>query len=1541
MKRTSLLFTTVLILILSVSLIASEPQHSAEWYEERGIEKEEGIARDLGERQLRDIPDGGLVLIPESSNERVMAFDPVTGDLVDANFVPSDPTNLSTPIAAALHPDGNSILVSDQIQDGLIQYDLDGNHLGWFAPSGGVNNNILDNVRGWDLKADGTILVTSASGANADAIAEFDDNGDYLGNFIEPNATIMDSPFCIVYREAEDDYLVSASSSGAIHRYDNQGTYLNNLVPSINFPQQIHILPNGNFLVAGFSNPSGVYEYDSDGTQVGFYNPVTGLRGVYELGNGNILTTNGSGVHEINRQGALVETKISGVSARHIYFVGESTASQPIPFEEGFESGALPDGWSQEYVVGENDWEFQDGGSSGYPPNAYSGDYNAAFLHSSTGNTTKLITPPINIAGAEEPTLRFWHAQVEWAGDQDELHVYYKTGEDEDWVLLESYTDEVDTWTEQSIELPNPSSTYYIAFEAVDGYGYGVCIDDVEVFNDFPGAPIIAVDPSAFTVQLEQDDTTTRTLTIANEGDEDLTFSLTIDEVPDVRIDWLTASVMSGTVEPDDEIDIELTFDSSGMALGVYEAEITIDHNAGDDIVVPATLHVLEEISGNWWFFDFENDDGGWIPSTDGWDPEGDWEWTNTYDVTNYTGSYNPPPTAYSGTGLWGTIIYGDHTNSGGYTYLSQTFDFTDVVDGQLAFYSWLEAFGAWDYGQIEVNGDIVWGPEWGTPTDWELVEISLSAYDGLDEVEITFAFYATTVVNRSGWYIDDVLIGAQDNGFIEGQVNLIGGDGDVTEVEVTAGTQTVNPDANGVYTLEIAPGVYDVTASLFGYQSETIEGVEVFENLTTSDVDFDLGNIEIAVTPDEFDVLIESGNIITETMTITNDGVGDLEYNISIMEDESRNIGIRQKSRTRRVKSYQPVQSGIRDTSFDERDPNPRISVMMPTDDIFDLIDHFPVGVGGGEYSVTTDGDHIYTAAWNSTGFYRYETDGTYIGEFTVTGAGNLRDLTYDGQYFYGSPNSNTVYEMDLANETLVSQFTTTASSSIRGIAYDPDHDGFWVTNGWDPPITLISRTGTTISTINPTASSFSGLGWENVSDGGPHLWAYTQEVGTDQNNLVQIDITNGSTVQTFDVASLGILAGDAISGGMDITDELVPGIWTFIGTSQNDVIWILELAPAGPQWLTTDPVSGVVPAGESVDIDVIFDATELDFGIFNADIVVNNNAQEDPIVIPASMIVESAPQISVDPESFEVTLLPDDTLDEELQISNIGGEDLTFSIDIGEVLLRNNVARDRMSVSISDARSRLNTRERIDWLSVDPESGTVAPGGMEPVTVTFDASGLEPDSYYANITITNNAGDPVEVPVTMIVETPALLVPTNLEVEESSGLFTWDEPDYHASLELIEYEIYLDGDLIDTTEDTDYQFVDLEYEQTYEAGVKAIYNWGDSDMATVEFTYLVVSADDPIVTVTQLNGNYPNPFNPDTNISFSLSEPGRVRIDIFNIKGEKVRTLLNSELNSAHHTIVWDGRDDRGRQLGSGVFFYRMQTGEYTDTKKMLMIK
>jgi len=85
----------------------------------------------------------------------------------------------------------------------------------------------------------------------------------------------------------------------------------------------------------------------------------------------------------------------------------------------------------------------------------------------------------------------------------------------------------------------------------------------------------------------------------------------------------------------------------------------------------------------------------------------------------------------------------------------------------------------------------------------------------------------------------------------------------------------------------------------------------------------------------------------------------------------------------------------------------------------------------------------------------------------------------------------------------------------------------------------------------------------------------------------------------------------------------------------------------------------------------------------------------------------------------------------------------------------------------------------------------------------------------------------------------------------------------------------------------------------------------------------------------------NYPNPFNPSTTITFSLIDEGKVTLEIYNIKGQKVRTLVNQTFSKGQHQVVWDSLDDNQRTLTSGVYFYRYQTKDENVIRKMLLLK
>jgi hypothetical protein len=163
----------------------------------------------------------------------------------------------------------------------------------------------------------------------------------------------------------------------------------------------------------------------------------------------------------------------------------------------------------------------------------------------------------------------------------------------------------------------------------------------------------------------------------------------------------------------------------------------------------------------------------------------------------------------------------------------------------------------------------------------------------------------------------------------------------------------------------------------------------------------------------------------------------------------------------------------------------------------------------------------------------------------------------------------------------------------------------------------------------------------------------------------------------------------------------------------------------------------------------------------------------------------------------------------------------------------------------------------------------------------------------------------------------------------------------------ELLYYNVYLD-DLVnpfDTTTELFYDFEGLAGTHTF--GVSAFYSSGnESEIVTIEA--FVESEETSIPVITKLSGNYPNPFNPSgagrspvTNISFSIKEASQVTIDIYNLRGEKVNTLVNEYLEPNYYNVEWNGRDENNRSVASGVYFYKMKAGRYTSTKKMILMK
>jgi hypothetical protein len=94
-------------------------------------------------------------------------------------------------------------------------------------------------------------------------------------------------------------------------------------------------------------------------------------------------------------------------------------------------------------------------------------------------------------------------------------------------------------------------------------------------------------------------------------------------------------------------------------------------------------------------------------------------------------------------------------------------------------------------------------------------------------------------------------------------------------------------------------------------------------------------------------------------------------------------------------------------------------------------------------------------------------------------------------------------------------------------------------------------------------------------------------------------------------------------------------------------------------------------------------------------------------------------------------------------------------------------------------------------------------------------------------------------------------------------------------------------------------------------------------------------------VIYTTYLENNYPNPFNPSTTISYSIANSGDVNISVYNIRGQLVRTLVNETLDAGMHSVVWNGDNNLGRSVGSGIYLYKLETSDNRIVKKMLLMK
>ncbi|MDP8204738.1 MAG: CHAP domain-containing protein [Candidatus Tenebribacter mawsonii] len=177
----------------------------------------------------------------------------------------------------------------------------------------------------------------------------------------------------------------------------------------------------------------------------------------------------------------------------------------------------------------------------------------------------------------------------------------------------------------------------------------------------------------------------------------------------------------------------------------------------------------------------------------------------------------------------------------------------------------------------------------------------------------------------------------------------------------------------------------------------------------------------------------------------------------------------------------------------------------------------------------------------------------------------------------------------------------------------------------------------------------------------------------------------------------------------------------------------------------------------------------------------------------------------------------------------------------------------------------------------------------------------------------------------------------------ENESQLFAIDA--YDPDGNTLEYSWLLDGTEVSTSDSynftTDYNSAgnyDLELNVTDNFRTRSDLNF-EWDIVVID----VSSVEDNLIPFeTKLDGNFPNPFNPTTTIQYDLNKSGFVQIEIYNVKGQKVKSLVNQNQTAGNKSVIWNGVNENGNRIGSGLFLYKFVfNGNVLSMKKCIMLK
>ena len=367
-----------------------------------------------------------------------------------------------------------------------------------------------------------------------------------------------------------------------------------------------------------------------------------------------------------------------------------------------------------------------------------------------------------------------------------------------------------------------------------------------------------------------------------------------------------------------------------------------------------------------------------------------------------------------------------------------------------------------------------------------------------------------------------------------------------------------------------------------------------------------------------------------------------------------------------------------------------------------------------------------------------------------------------------------------------------------------------------------------------------------------------------------------------------------------------------------------------AAPEWLSASPEAGTLQPGECVEVVVTLDASDLDAGDYTGSIDIVSNDPDEPLL------------------SVPVTF-------------HVGSIDVMADIDPNTLNLTSNgrwiTARFALPMEYDPADIVLET---VSFMGEVPADRMTLDTSVDPVVAEFKfpraaAEEVLPEGQDVDVFVQGEIRDTIWFIAT---DTIRVIRPRLTAFNEggdfaagATTVVTWENPDAgdFASNEL--WFTQDDGETwtVLATDLTGTQYTwKIPVLDTETARLRVVsYNASEVigfDTSNVPFTIAssATGVDSPVLPRSyELSQNAPNPFNPKTTIEFALPKPGLTQLTVYDARGRQIRTLLAEPRDAGYHAVTWDGIDDNGQRVSSGVYFYRLSSGDFVQQKRMVLVK